>query len=733
MIVLLVNGVNVDLSGSEDIALDLALFSINDISSRKGSRSYSIPVPKTNNNRALFEAPDEINSLTNFPYRRFDARLLVDGVDQGIRFGTLESSNEFYNIRIYGDNADVFNSIKDLSLRDLDLSNYDHIWDFITVIGSRSATVGYIYPLIDWFSDSPNSHIDNAVRQISADFMLPCMFLKTVLNKIFIEQGFTLIDNTPDNEKILLATVTNTATRVLPSKYNATFRQTTDILLNDERFEIVLNNRLGPAFVVGQTITGITGGSIGSTGVIYNVVSGGAGTIFVRATNGTFAPPDQIDNGIGTTAEILSVTNVQANTEKFSKPNAIISYSGNWYSVPYLLSTLDFEDKFPIKINLSLNISNLNAQASTVNVFVKTGAMGQKGIAATLTVPAGSSTHNVSVADNQTLLDSFGVPVVFTLLNAPDNLLVSFQVKNGANVNILNSSTLQIDSQIQDELINGFNYGGRVQASTSLPDLEQAELFKSYLQMFALLPVTDYDNKTVTLLRFYDIITNLNNAVDWSDKVDLSEHPEITFVFEDYAQENTFKYIEEPGETKPTGTDGAINIDNNNLPATKDILTLPFAATNEVLRLYYLRLNQIGVFEDSEFKNEKKPRILYLDRKGPADIAPNSFVTYVDSLGANQDAYDVFPFTYFIQPGKSLNLGFLDNLLPTYYKALEDVLDKCKRVVLQVRLNATDISQLDFTRPVFIQYFNSYFYISKITGYKPDGKDSTEVELVKLF
>jgi hypothetical protein len=64
---------------------------------------------------------------------------------------------------------------------------------------------------------------------------------------------------------------------------------------------------------------------------------------------------------------------------------------------------------------------------------------------------------------------------------------------------------------------------------------------------------------------------------------------------------------------------------------------------------------------------------------------------------------------------------------------LSDVLNRLKVVSVPIRLNASDINQLDFTRPVYIKHFNAYFYISAIKAYTPTNNESTTVELVKLF
>ncbi len=87
---------------------------------------------------------------------------------------------------------------------------------------------------------------------------------------------------------------------------------------------------------------------------------------------------------------------------------------------------------------------------------------------------------------------------------------------------------------------------------------------------------------------------------------------------------------------------------------------------------------------------------------------------------------------YFIKSGET-SLGFNNNLISLFYNEIEVVYTKIKILSCLLRLNASDINQLDLTKPVYIEYFNSYFYISQISSYNPNSNKSTSVELVKLY
>jgi hypothetical protein len=106
-------------------------------------------------------------------------------------------------------------------------------------------------------------------------------------------------------------------------------------------------------------------------------------------------------------------------------------------------------------------------------------------------------------------------------------------------------------------------------------------------------------------------------------------------------------------------------------------------------------------------------------------------VDYIDGTTTTNVTTNL-PVTWFIRTDKTYNLGFANSLIPSYYNTLQRVLDRTKIVNVNVRLTPLDINQLDFLKPVYIDKFNSYFYISKISGFDSTKVDSVEVELVKL-
>jgi hypothetical protein len=272
--------------------------------------------------------------------------------------------------------------------------------------------------------------------------------------------------------------------------------------------------------------------------------------------------------------------------------------------------------------------------------------------------------------------------------------------------------------------------------SQMLPDITQADYVKNYCQMFGLLIVYNSLNNEVRFIRMDKILANIGSALDWSGKIDLIEDAEIIFGNDYYAQKNLYKYSEPNDGSNngviPIGTTGNLQIANENLESEKEILTLDYSwtqhAENRLLDINHIPI--ITAANSSDYL-EADARILFLEKKTSAELDPVGGLTYNDGVESEAVTTDI-PLTWFIQLLKEKNLGFGDNLLAENYQFINGIISNSKTLTLNLRLTASDINQLDFTIPVFLSQYESYFYINKIQGYAPGANESTIVELVKL-
>lgn len=184
----------VDLSGDEDIAIDYSIAKIGEIDKRSGGLSIEFKLPKTANNRAIFENPENVNGSAKKIRKKLPAKLLTDGISQNISLSFIESTDENYNIRLFDNYADIFATIKALKCSELDLHEYDHFWTFDNVVDYRDNTDMFLYPIIDYFSDSPNSQFNNTDRKVNPKILFPAVKYEDVIEKIINAQGYSLVN-----------------------------------------------------------------------------------------------------------------------------------------------------------------------------------------------------------------------------------------------------------------------------------------------------------------------------------------------------------------------------------------------------------------------------------------------------------------------------------------------------------------------------------------------------------
>lgn len=283
-------------------------------------------------------------------------------------------------------------------------------------------------------------------------------------------------------------------------------------------------------------------------------------------------------------------------------------------------------------------------------------------------------------------------------------------------------------------IVDGSNLGtafsSTLQVNRMLPDMKQSDLLKDTCQKFGLILQVNNQTKVVSIRQFREIKENIPQAKDWSDKVDYSEKPEIQFD-SDYAQRNTATYTDDDTVKKPVGTDSEILIDNDNLEAEKELFESPFAASEQVTRFGGYSIAQIKYFTGlgtaEESTENVEPR--YLIRRTETFSA----FTYTDGT-FTFTAADI-PLTHFILQDQPFNAGFENNLLDNSSDLIA-MIQNFRSVKMLLRINASDINQLDFFTPVWIEIKGQtgcYFYVSLIKQFKVTSKESCEVELGKII
>lgn len=190
-LVLKIGDREVRLSKNSKVGLTYQCNTLGDLSTRQGNFSNKFKAPKTKENQITLEQSDNINSNSNIPYQRNGATLIQNGIEiLPEAIVRVESVDSEYELSVGNGLTTFFQRILGLKLTDLDLSDLDHNYDGATVYAGRLNTEGYIYPYIDW-RKTRTAGQENKYN--------PCVFLKTLVERIILEAGYDLDGNILDN------------------------------------------------------------------------------------------------------------------------------------------------------------------------------------------------------------------------------------------------------------------------------------------------------------------------------------------------------------------------------------------------------------------------------------------------------------------------------------------------------------------------------------------------------
>ena len=657
MIKLLIEDVEADVLQTERIVGEYAIAPIGNISKRVGARSISFKLPKTAKNRAIFESAEIPTSLSIKPYRRLKARLYVDGVDMKMRFVTLESVKDFYECRVYGSNTDLFSEIS-RPLSELDLRAYNHHWTTENIVDSLNNTEGYIYPIVDWNSDSPNTYMPSTGNDVKTEVLQPFMFARTIFAEIIRQAGYVWADSIDYRGKDELVSVGASQWKRDKDgrKYDADFG-------------------MYPFLTQYRSTTDIGGGTLPTP---YGDT---LGFICTREDEPFYE-------------DLLYLPNINFQDEILVRVSGSFRFKSTTAGQPFLLQlgyTIATQTD-PQLVTIATGIQNATYQNYTFDVELD--------IRQNLTF--GSIQFGFYIITNGDFFDFDYTQTNFTI----------------------SDTVVQQERDIDfppDNLKNYITVGNNLLGDKGT----QKEYVSDYLKMHNALIFTDVTDSIVYTVPFSIIKNSLSSAVNWTGKLDRIQNYQTEFDI-GLAQQNTLTFEDDDTVIKPTGTDGTLFIDNENLPLSQEYLSLKYAASINVERLDGESVTQLKVYEGGVRSEDVKPRILLLRRV-------NGSIDFKDLNVNNNETFtgDV-PYTYFIDEFETYNMGFDNSLIADYFGALFAILDRTKVIECLLRLNASDIATFDFLKPVYIRELDGYFYVSKIK-FDYTSNASSVCELVKLL
>ena len=712
------NNGDFDLFGSEDIVQTFSIFNLEDITSRSGEYTNMFKAPLTNNNIRIIEYATLVQSVNTLPYSKISAQLIVNGIVFKIGFITIESLDEFINIRFFSGNTTFYDQAKNKNLDDLDWSSYNHIWNYANALASSANTNGYTYPVIQYSGQNLAGDIID-VRKV-----LPATFNKAIIEKMMTSFGYNHIYNfdTTDFDSAILP-----YSKKNPAVSNAILLLNQCDVGNTNNYLVSSVSNYISDFAYGPTYE-LSRGYYAS-----NIIA--SGYTLTTVTNTIQIPISY--NFINT---LGSSNNFNFSTNKYTS-----TYSGNYdFNFKCDLVTNDF-----IKFHFSRTISGYRIETKTTLKVVKlvNGMVTSEVASAVLYTGLGTEAYG-----SPPITDIYSLPTqTFSIdscsgsvyLNVGEQLYcyldVYFEARIGVTFyyaqplstimtayflpTIKDVASFKVD--LQSELV----FGGLITYSSMLPKLKCSDYLKDICIRFGLLFAVDEDNKMITFNRLDKLIDNVSKPLNWTNKLNDSDYPISRFSYNSYAQHNLFKHKEDKSILKTEKTsDFDMVINNSNLVLTKDLYTSPFAssefvsfATSPPTLTAYINLYDVNT---TKFDNDVQPRICF---SAPV-LGKFKFTD-----GTTTSGYVNTRRLWFIdQAFPNQSMGFGLNLIPKNSVILMTTLQNLRLMKLKFDLNFIDIKNLDYFTPIYLDQYQSYFFISSINQFNYTNPNLTEVELIKL-
>jgi hypothetical protein len=698
---LFLNGLKVALKQGETIATTIQANDLAKPESVQSSYTNTFQVVATTETRSALGCADEVSSDSNLPYTILDAELISDGRDI-LPFGLAEivsHENQFFDVSVYSGNISFFDALGDKLLNELNLDQFDHVWTYENVSANTANTQNFIYDLIDrgkWMD----------FTAIYWQDLMPSVFGKLLFDRIVSEAGFTYTGfNSEFMNKMLIPAIT-------PIEYPEAFLETitthagTSAGLRTKQSEFEER-----AFFDADSIWGYSDGSANC----YDP----ANMIYV--------------------AKYPAIVNVEARL----MASIGCSYGGtvNFRIAIYKNGVMLSQDNKDFSPNFS------GDQEQPINTYYSTSA------------------NSVLLAVGDVL-----------------EVMVKFTEKSGLVRNpichihySMNYPSGNIYNQGQDYFkitpLKIFPKGGIIKLANFLPNIKQKDFIKFCLQLHNGVCQSDLFENKIKFAEFRSIETNTAKAFDWSNKF-VSEK-NINYKFGDFAQINWIKYKDDP--TVKTGyANGKILCSNQHLPKEADMIDFAFAASEQstvyvplvsvpiykwngsgwnfqqivprVLMQGTAMVNYIliyaipsgGIEAGVTYKILNYSKVFYDGKTyyssetflGKANVRDYTTEGFGHVYDINYDDQIYAPVTFFDRAGQNVSLNFQNYVIPNFYSSLSGILNQLKYLKAWVRLTANDIASYDATIPVWIEKYQHYFYVNKISEFQA-GK-LTEVELIRL-
>ena len=653
---LYINDKLIELSDNELIGITYCANNIGELQNRNSSFSNTIKIPITQNNKVAFDWSHLVNSSTDLPYKTLKATYIENGVELVSNGMAIINSIEdgYFNINILSGNSDLTELLGDKTIGELyGLDSF--LWRRVDTIASNNRSKPYIYPIIDWRSDSDSFFIkDNIVK---CNYLLPCLRIKDVFTKIenYINFSFT-------------------------GPYIAT-KDHEDMVITPDYFEYE-----------NPPIIKATNGAGGLWKNTLQLPSYYPSQIYVNPVQVNYPKLDTFDLGMAYTDAFHTY---------FTPPSGVLEYGALRFS-----ST--------IRIEWLANSS-----------YQYTWQKDEKRLSVTAEIidDLDNVICEINYIDNEFVKLNHYREVVVDIITPEDypfsplrRYTIRIYVAAEQHPNM--SSRLIVGQKKNTTALFVFTQSKRIQLNQRIKysdifRMKAKDVLKDILNLRGLIIQTNSYLRTIQINNFDDLIRNKSIAKDWSDKV--VSISSLKYTFGKYAQKNYLKFKDSQTIEEDYGN-SYFSILNKNLDIDKTAVQIGHPATEQKFKYLGANIPKVAGLDIDQDWHKPQYRLLTLDSQYSSVIyMDKSFTTLVNAK---------IPFCKFES---------FTEITPKHYKVLNEILENTKVINATLKLNGKDVSELDFSIPIYLDVpefsISNYFYINRINDYR---KGLTNVELVRL-
>jgi hypothetical protein len=778
---LFVENYQVDITSDIDAMMTFAIDDIKDFSARNTTFSKTIVIPGTANNNKVFgnifdpnqsrySDPNQTNINYNFDISRSASCILFQGnmqVFKGIiriMQIVIDKDNIQYECSLFGELGGLILALGTKKLEELDFSLYDIVYDINAItnswnpanqsynINSGPFNIDFInFTLVLFGQDITPYLAIGDILYISSTDVPTNNGLKTIAS--FSTNGtnttivFTTTFATNTNGSASINVIGKQGLGPLfplidygtysADKINWDFRTFRPALFVYEYikkiFEGVSYKYVAPLFELAFFKTLI---------IPHNqkVLSGNKQNIFkggkTALTFVTIPGSSTVVNGIKMQYQSTTVT---------TSDNIIFTYNG---------TNSRFQLHFVETYNIQPSGTPLTGGKIRVNVYRRVSSVD--------TLVGQSLQYNYIVGQ-------FLYPIDFTVdfdLATSQQFWFGLEVVNvlGASRSILyksqyNQFSINVDSLTP--LIQPITYGDNITMNDTIPkNIMQKDFLSSIMKMFNLYLYEDTTLQKMIKIKpyvdFYD--TNVNNALDWTNKMDVGKPLVLKPMSELNARYYLFKYKDdsdyynEQYRKRFNLTYGTNKFDTGFEFAKEETsVDLIFSSTplvnyetgGKVYPTIFKRTGDVvGAGEETMDHNIRimQSKLItrvssYEIKDGGSTLATKTEYPYAghfnDPYTPTIDINYAIPSLLYYQPTNIDNIS--KNLFTLYWiQYMYEIIDQDSRLLsANFRLNEQDINQLDFSKLIYIQ--GVLYRLNKIIDYNATQRDTCKVELLKVI